>query len=52
MIRFRLPLVGLVLVGLILAVGCSKKPTKKKPETPVVQDMNIVKPDAAGSDSK
>jgi hypothetical protein len=52
MIRFRLPLVGLVLVGLLLAVGCNKKPKKDKPKTPVVQDMNIVKPGAEGSDSK
>ena len=51
MIRFRLPLIGLALASLVLAVGCNKIP-EKKPETPVVQDMNIVQPDAEDTDSE
>ena len=52
MFRFRTPLVGLVIVSLFMAAGCSKKSEQKKPDKPVVQDMDIVKPDTVNSDTK
>lgn len=52
MFQFRMPLIGLAIAGLLFAAGCSKKPEKKEPEAPVVQEMNIVKPDAEASETK
>ena len=51
MVRFLSPLIGLLLAGLLLSAGCNKIPEKKQ-ETPVVQDMNIVRPDAEESESE
>ena len=51
MIRIRFQLIFLALTGLVLAGGCNKIP-EKKPDTPVVQDMNIVQPESEDNDSE
>ena len=48
--RVRILPAGLLIAVAVLAVGCNKQPDKKQ-DTPVVQDMNIVKPDTENSNS-
>ena len=52
MFRLRMPLVGCAIAGLLFALGCSKELEKQNPKAPVVQDMNIVKPEAEDTGTK